>query len=153
MTETILKPGEVIVQPTGHGRFQQLVSAQGHALVADEPQSLAGLGSGLSPYELLLSSLGACTAMTVRLYADRKGLPLQDVEVRLSHGRVHADDCAKPDQATSRVDAIDREITFVGPLTEEQRQKLLDIADKCPVHRTLSAGVQIRTTLKSSETA
>ena len=148
MTDDILKTGEVLVQPTRRGRFQQLLSTNEHAIVADEPEAVGGLGAGLSPYDLLLASFGACTAMTLRLYAGRKALPLEDVHVRLVHGRVHATDCQKPEEATSKVDAIDREISLIGPLSEEQRLKLMEIADKCPVHRTLSAGVLIRTTLK-----
>jgi putative redox protein len=137
----------VVVTETGFGRFQQVISASGHRLYADEPQSVGGMGAGPTPYDLLLSGLGACTSMTARLYADRKNWPLERTEVRLTHDRVHADDCRKADSADARIERIVREIAFHGPLTEEQRRRLLEMTEKCPVHRTLAQGLRIETRL------
>lgn len=122
------------------------VRAGDHHWIADEPESVSGgADSGPDPYKLLLASLGACTAMTLRMYANHKELPLEDVEVRLSHGRVHAKDCEDCETGEGRVDEIRREVAVTGDLTEEQRKRLLEIADKCPVHRTLTSETKIRT--------
>lgn len=137
--------GYVQVSETLEGRFQQRITAGRHVLTADEPQP-NGDDSGPSPYDLLLAALGACTSMTLRLYAERKGWPLQRVDVRLRHSRIHADDCANCETESGMVDRIEREITFHGDLTSEQRERLLDIADKCPVHRTLHSEVTVETT-------
>jgi putative redox protein len=137
-------PG-VTVAETRQGKFQQLVQAGTHRLLADEPSSVGGLDSGLSPYDLLLAGLGACTAMTVRLYADRKDLPLDRVSVHLTHEKIHAADCEHCETKEGKIDRIDRAITFEGKLDEAQRQRLLEIADKCPVHRTLMSEIEIRT--------
>jgi putative redox protein len=138
-------PG-VTVTETRQGKFQQLIQAGTHRLLADEPTSVGGLDTGLSPYDLLLAALGACTAMTVRLYADRKDLPLDRVRVHLTHEKIHAADCEHCETREGKIDRIDRAITFEGKLDEAQRQRLLEIADKCPVHRTLTSEVDIRTT-------
>ena len=140
------EPGEVIVRETGRGQFQQEVIAGTHRLLADEPVAAGGLDGGPSPYALLLAALGACTSMTVRLYADRKNLPLKRASVRLRHGRIHAADCAECETKEGMIDHIDRVITFEGDLDGEQRARLLEIAEKCPVHRTLKSEIDIKTT-------
>jgi putative redox protein len=123
--------------------YTQTLIARTHAFYADEPEEADGNDLGPTPYELLLWALGACTAMTLRMYAHRKGWPLADVVVHLRHHRVHADDCVNCDDPSARIDRIERAITLVGPLTAEQRARLLEIAARCPVHRTLTGRVQI----------
>jgi putative redox protein len=135
----------VIVQETGHGKFQQEIISGRHHLIADEPPDVGGLGSGPGPYDLLLAALGACTAMTLRLYADRKNIPLIRAAVRLHHGKVYATDCAECETKEGMLDRIERVITLEGDLTAEQRARLMEIADKCPVHRTLTSEINIRT--------
>lgn len=137
--------GEVVVAETREGRFTQSITAAGHALRADEPQSLGGLGSAPGPYDYLLAGLGACTTMTVRMYADLKKLPLDRISVRLKHEKIHAADCADCETREGKIDRIEREIRFDGALDDTQRAKLLEIADKCPVHRTLHGEVQVVT--------
>jgi uncharacterized OsmC-like protein/fermentation-respiration switch protein FrsA (DUF1100 family) len=127
------------------GRFAVDVFAGRHRLRADEPATAGGADTGPSPYELLAAALGACTAMTMRLYAERKQIPLERVSVDLSHGKVHAADCAVCDTKEGKIDRIERVVTLQGPLDADQRAKLLEIADKCPVHRTLSSEVWITT--------
>lgn len=136
----------VVVRETGHGRFQQEIISGRHHLIADEPQDAGGLGSGPGPYDLLLASLGACTSMTLRLYAERKKLPLTRTTVRLRHSRVYATDCAECETKDGMIDRIERVITLEGDLKPEDRKRLLEIADKCPVHRTLTSEINIRTT-------
>jgi len=135
----------VVVRETGQGRFQQEVTVGAHRFLADEPREAGGLDSGPGPYDLLLAGLGACTAMTLRLYAERKALPLERVTVRLNHSRIHAADCADCETKEGMLDRIDRAITLRGTLDAEQRRRLLEIADKCPVHRTLTSEIDIRT--------
>jgi putative redox protein len=142
--------GVVLVRETGEGKFQQEIVSGPHRLVADEPVSVGGLDSGLGPYDLLLAGLGACTSMTVRLYAERKKLPLERVSVRLSHYRIHATDCETCETQEGMLDRIDRAVTFEGTLDAEQRKRLLEIADKCPVHRTLTSEIDIRTVEQSA---
>jgi uncharacterized OsmC-like protein/alpha/beta superfamily hydrolase len=137
--------GEVVVRETRRGLLQQEVIAGRHRLLADHPEAAGGLDSGPGPYDLLLAALGACTSMTVRLYADRKSLPLKRTSVRLRHRRIHAADCAECETKEGMIDHIDRVITFEGDLDGEQRARLLEIADKCPVHRTLTSEIDIRT--------
>jgi len=143
-------PG-VTVSETRAGRFQQLIEAGRHRLLADEPASVGGLDSGLSPYDLLLAALGACTAMTLRLYAERKALPLERVRVHLRHGKIHAADCESCETREGMIDRIERTITLEGGLDDAQRRRLLEIADKCPVHRTLSSEIEIRTAEQRTE--
>lgn len=139
-------PGEVMVWETGHGKYQQRVSVGGkHYMTADEPRDYGGLDSGPSPYDLLLAGLGACTSMTLRMYAERKGLKLDRVTVRLSHKKIHAEDCADCNSTQGKVDVIEREISMDGALDAATRQRLLEIADKCPVHRTLHSEVKVVT--------
>jgi putative redox protein len=138
-------PGTVIVRETRRGTLQQDILSGAHRLIADEPVNVGGLDSGPGPYDLLLAALGACTSMTLRLYADRKKLPLTRVQVRLRYGRIHATDCAECETKEGTIDRIERAITLEGDLDAEQRARLMDIADKCPVHRTLKSEVDIRT--------
>jgi len=125
--------------------FLERISAGRHAFQVDEPLSAGGKDAGPSPYDLLLAALGACKAITLRIYAARKKWPLQDVHVNLSHAKVHAEDCVNCDSPSSLIDHIEVEIRLVGELSDEQRRTLLAVADKCPVHRTLTSGVQSRT--------
>lgn len=141
-------PGTVVVTSTGTGRYTQRVTAGRHTLTADEPQSVGGDDSGPNPYDLLLAALGACTSMTLRMYADRKALPLAGVEVTMRHTRVHADDCASCVTSTGMVDHIERTVQITGEgLTARDVARLLEIADRCPVHRTLTGQVHIDTRL------
>jgi uncharacterized OsmC-like protein/alpha/beta superfamily hydrolase len=135
----------VLVGETGNGKFEQSVVIGKHRFLADEPVSAGGNGSGPNPYDYLLAGLGACTSMTIRLYADHKKLPLRHVAVRLKHDKIHAADCENCETKEGKIDRIDREITLEGDLTAEQRAKLMEIADKCPVHRTLHGEIDIRT--------
>jgi putative redox protein len=124
------------------GLADEIVAGQ-HRLRADEPEDAGGTDTGPGPYDLLLGALGACTAMTLRLYADRKHWPLEGVEVHLTHDRVHAQDCADCESKDARMDQIKMGLTLRGPLTEEQRQRLAEIAKRCPVHRTLAGPTQL----------
>ena len=145
MPDRLEDSNAVLVQETGEGKFQQEVTVGRHRLLADEPRNVGGLDSGPGPYDLLLAALGACTAMTVRLYAERKVLPLERITVRLTHAKIHATDCEACETKEGMIDRIEREITFAGPLDDATRGRLLEIADKCPVHRTLTSEIDIRT--------
>jgi putative redox protein len=129
----------------GRTGFATEIEAGGHRLRADEPVAAGGTASGPTPYDYLLAALGACTAITLRMYADRKGWPLEGLVVQLRHSRVHAEDCADCETKTGKVDVIERRIELQGPLDSAQRQALMQIADRCPVHRTLSSEIAIRT--------
>lgn len=134
---------EVIVgerREAGASRYQQDITVGTHRLLADEPVSVGGLDAGPAPYEYLLSALGACTAMTLRMYAEMKQLPLTRVSVALNHEKITVD-------GTRKIDRIDRRITLEGDLTPAQRQRLLEIANRCPVHRTLSGEIRIDSSL------
>jgi uncharacterized OsmC-like protein/fermentation-respiration switch protein FrsA (DUF1100 family) len=128
---------------TAAGAFRTEILARGHSIIADEPAAVGGENLGPTPYDLLAAALGACTTMTLRMYADRKKWPLEESVVRLQHSRIHAEDEEQLDDGDARLDRLDREVTLVGPLDDQQRARLLEIADRCPVHRTLSAGVRI----------
>jgi putative redox protein len=128
--------------------FRTELFANGFPLIADEPVEFGGGNEGPSPYEYLLVSLGACTGMTLRTYARSKGWPLEDVVVRLSHQKVHAEDCRDCDEKGGKIDSIERELEFRGELDDAQRQRLLEIAGRCPVHRTLTGEVRIGTVLR-----
>ncbi len=134
--------GWVVVGGPASG-FAQEIASGAHRLRSDEPASAGGGDTGLSPYDLLLAALGSCTSMTIGMYARRKGWPLESVRVRLSHSKIHAEDCADCETKAGRVDRIEREIELVGDLSDEQRDRLLEIAGKCPVHRTLTSEVRI----------
>jgi len=138
-------PSGVVVTETRQGRFQQLVRVGPHRLIADEPVAVGGLDSGPNPYDLVLAGLGACTAMTLRLYAERKGVRLERVSVALTHGKIHAADCETCETKEGKIDRIERKITLEGDLDPAERVRLLEIADKCPVHRTLTSEIDIRT--------
>ena len=142
-----LPPGDVEVAEAGTGRYAQVVTVGAHRLRADEPPAAGGDDTGPSPYEWLVAALGACTSITVRMYAERKKWPLERVSVRLRHRKLHAQDCEDCAAAGARLDHVDREVSFAGPLDPEQRKRLLEIANRCPVHRTLEAGVTVQTRL------
>ena len=135
-----------VVVRTGEGLRTEMETG-GHEFVADEPKSFGGTDAGPNPYDYLLAALGGCTAMTLRMYADRKGWPLESVTVRLSQDRIHATDCEECETSEGRIDRIGREIELAGPLEEEQRLRLLEIADMCPVHRTLKTEVLVENSL------
>jgi uncharacterized OsmC-like protein len=139
--------GWVVVRGAAGG-FVQDIAAGLHRLRADEPIAAGGTAAGPTPYDLLLAALGACTSMTVSMYARRKQWPLDEVTVRLRHSRRHAEDCAGCDAGDRKLDRIDRELELRGSLGEEQRARLLDIANRCPVHRTLTSGIDIQTELR-----
>jgi putative redox protein len=135
----------VVVSGVGTGVFTTEIEAGRHALLADEPIEFGGEDTGPSPYDLLLASLGSCTVMTLRLYASRQGWPLDAVTVALTHDRIYAEDCADCATKEGRLSRITREITLGGDLTAEQRARLMRIAERCPVHRTLTAEIVIET--------
>ncbi len=145
----VLEPGNVLVRELDK-KFTREVWTQHHRYVSDEPISMGGADLGMNPYELLLAALGCCTSMTLRMYANHKQLALQDIQVKLQHSRIHAEDCAGCDKPASMIDVITRTILLVGDLQEVQRQRLLEIANQCPVHKTLQNKMQIRTSLTDS---
>lgn len=134
--------GIVVVAENGKGRYQQAVTAGQHQLIADEPASMGGSDAGPAPFDFIMSGLGACTSMTLRMYAERKGLPLTRVSVALSHDKVEVDGVMR--------DCIKRDITLEGELSAEQRQRLLEIANKCPVHRALAQSFLLDCVLSTS---
>ena len=138
-------PRNVVVRETRTGKFQQTISVGPHRMLADEPIAAGGEDTGLGPYDLVLAGLGACTSMTMRLYADRKSLPLERVTVTLKHSKIHAQDCAECETKAGMLDQVDRVIAMEGNLDAEQRKKLMEIADKCPVHRSLTSEIHIVT--------
>ncbi len=142
-------PGTVMVRERGPaaGRLAQRIAAGRHRLAADEPVEAGGGDTGPNPYDLLLAALGACTSMTLRLYADRKGWPVESIAIHLRHGKIHAEDCAECETREGRIDRIERRIELAGPLDAAQRQRLVEIAEMCPVHRTLKGEKQILTRL------
>jgi len=139
------EPRKVVVQETRKSKFNQTITVGPHRLVADEPISAGGQDAGPGPYDFLLAGLGACTSMTMRLYADRKSLPLDRVTVTLKHSKIYAKDCAECETRDGMLDQIERDIAIDGALDAEQRKKLMEIADKCPVHRTLTSEIRIVT--------
>lgn len=136
--------GEVLVG-NANGKFGTSIRFRHHHLLADEPAEVGGEDAGPTPYDLLLGALGACTSMTLKLYAAREDIPLENVTVRLSHSRNHSEDCAHVIEPGTRIEAIDRTIALTGPLTDVQRGKLIEIADRCPVHRTITGHLHIHT--------
>ena len=145
--ESTISPGSVIVADSGNGPFEQVLLDGRHVLRADEPVAVGGKDSGPGPYELLLMALGACTSMTLRMYATRSQWPLENVVVRLSHARVYAADCQDCESERAQLSRIHRSIELIGPLDAKQRARLMQIADMCPVHRTLTSKIDIRTEL------
>ncbi|WP_439363817.1 alpha/beta fold hydrolase [Bradyrhizobium sp. DASA03005] len=139
------EPRKVVVQETRKSKFNQAITVGPHHLVADEPLAAGGADAGPGPYDFLLAGLGACTSMTMRLYADRKSLPLDRVTVTLKHSKIYAKDCAECETREGMLDQIERDIAIDGALDAEQRKKLMEIADKCPVHRTLTSEIRIVT--------
>ena len=137
-------PREVVVRGNAQG-FTQDIAVGPHQLTAEEPKDMGGEDEGPTPYDLLLAALGSCTSITVTLYAQRKSWPLQEVITRLRHSRIHVTDCAECETEEGTINRIELDIEFVGPLSSEQRSKLLEIAKKCPVHRTLTSETNIRT--------
>jgi putative redox protein len=137
---------EVVVR-SGPSGLRQEVEAGSHHWVADEPTSVGGTGEGPTPYDLLLGALGSCTSMTLRLYADRRKWPLEGVVVRLRHQRVHRDDCINCEKQDASIERVERTLELKGPLSDEQRNRLLEIAERCPVHQTLQHKMDVRTTL------
>lgn len=142
-----VEAGTILVAEAEKDGFTEFLFDGRHGLFADEPVHLGGRDTGPSPYDLLLMSLGACSAMTLRLYARRKGWPLERVLVRLRHRKIHAEDCATCETEKGFVDSIERRIELLGPLTDEQRKRLMEVADMCPIHRTLMSEVTIDTAL------
>jgi putative redox protein len=140
-----VEPGLVVVEETGAGKFAERVRAGRHELAADEPVEAGGTDTGPGPYDYLLAALGTCTAMTIRSYAERHGWPLEHVAVRLRHDRIHAEDCRDCETKTGRVDRIERTIHLAGALDDTQRARLFEMADRCPVHRTLTSEIKIVT--------
>ena len=138
-------PRNVVVRETRNSKFQQTVAVGPHRMLADEPVAAGGEDTGPGPYDFVLAGLGACTSMTMRMYADRKSLPLERVTVTLKHSKIHAEDCAECETKEGMLDQIDRVIAIEGALDAEQRKKLMEIADKCPVHRTLKSEIRIQT--------
>lgn len=148
---SVSEEGAVLVH-TGASGYRTDLVAGGHPLVADEPETAGGTDEGPSPYQLLAASLGSCTSMTLRMYADRKDWPLEGITVELTHGKVHAEDCEACPDVDRKVDRITRKIRVEGSLDDNQRGRLLEIADKCPVHRTLSSGVVVESALVADGT-
>jgi len=138
-----------VVTKTEDG-YRTEMTAGHHTLVADEPEDVGGTDAGPSPYDLLLSALGSCTGMTLRMYADRKEWPLEETVVRLSHEKIHAKDCDHCDTNDGKVDRIEREIELIGDLSPDQRERLLEIANKCPVHRTLHSEIDVASSLRNA---
>lgn len=146
MKHTAPRDNVVVARNDGAG-FRTEILANGFALVSDEPASVGGTATGPTPYDYLVAGLGACTVMTLRMYADRKGWPLETVTARLSHQKVHAEDCARCDAKKGKIDRIGRELELTGDLDDAQLRRLLEIADRCPVHRTLEGEVDVQTRL------
>jgi uncharacterized OsmC-like protein/fermentation-respiration switch protein FrsA (DUF1100 family) len=144
-TERGEAPDNVVVRETRNSKFQQMITVGPHHVLADEPVAAGGEDSGPGPYDLVLAGLGACTSMTMRMYAERKSLPLERVTVTLKHSKIHAEDCAECETKAGMLDQFDRNIHMEGALDAEQRKKLMEIADKCPVHRTLTSEIHIVT--------
>lgn len=138
-----------VVVKGGPSGFRQVVSVGPHQLLADEPKAAGSNDEGPDPYEFLLAALGTCTNMTLRAYADRKGWPLQDVRTTLSHVKSYEDECEHCEKPAAMVDRIERRIMLSGDLSAEQRERLLQIANRCPVHRTLSSKIEIFTAFET----
>ena len=136
-----------VIVKSGEDRYAQTILVGHHSFHGDEPFDVGGRDAGPNPFELLLAALGACTSITVRMYADRKGWPLEDVQVRLAYAMVQAGDCGTSNGDAQLVDGIEEELIVVGDLSEAQRKRLAEIAARCPIHRTLGSPIQICTRL------
>ena len=143
------QPGLVIVRGAADG-FAQEITAGAHRLRSDEPTSVGGTDTGPTPYDFLLAAIGSCTSMTVAMYARRKRWPLEAVTIRLRHSKIHAADCEACETTDARIDQIERDIELTGVLSDDQRARLLEIANKCPVHRTLTSEIHIQTHLATA---
>ncbi|MEQ8323789.1 MAG: OsmC family protein [Vicingaceae bacterium] len=139
--------GEYLTVKVGKENYTATVSVRNHTFYGDEPESVGGNNNGPNPYEFLLAALGTCTAMTVKMYANRKDWPLEEVVVHLSQSKEYAKDCLECEKATAKIDVIQKKIEFIGDLSEEQKKRLLEIAGKCPVHKTLTGEINIESTL------
>lgn len=137
-----------VVTRTGDDGFITMVRAGQHKFLSDEPEAVGGQDLGPTPYDLLVAALGTCTGMTLRIYADRKKWPLEEIRVHLQHNKLHAEDCDHCDEKNAKLDRIEREIEVIGDLDDKQRQKLLEIANKCPVHKTLHNRIEVISKLK-----
>lgn len=146
-TSTPLSIDLQIVTRTQKGYTTEVMAGQ-HSLTADEPESVGGLDLGPTPYDLLAASLGACTGMTLRMYANRKEWPLEEILVHVKHQKIYDEDCQNCDDSAKKIDHLERVVEIKGDLTTEQRQRLLEIADKCPVHKTLHASAKVTTSIK-----
>lgn len=146
--KTPFHPFETVVSENSEGKYTLDILTGGHKILADEPISKGGTDLGPSPYDLLLSSLGSCTAITIRMYANMKKIPLKNISVTLSHKKIYVDDCKTCDGGEGMIDLINREIKFTGDLSASDTKKLLIIADKCPVHKTLTQQIRIDTRLE-----
>jgi len=142
-----IREGTVIVSESPGFKFRQIMAAGPHSLIADEPKNVGGTNSGPTPYGYLVAGLGACTSMTIRMYADHKKIPLESVRVELQHDKIHAADCEACETGAGKIDRITRKIFLTGNLSPEQQKRIIEIADKCPVHRTLHSGVLVETEL------
>ncbi len=149
--EPVVAPSTVVVAESGLGLYGQQLLDGRHHLAADEPAAVGGNDFGPGPYELLLMALGSCTSMTLRMYAGRQGFALERVVVRLKHDRVYAKDCEECDAKPVMLDRIEREIDLIGALDDLQKARLMEIADKCPLHRTLTTGIKIVTRLATAQ--
>jgi putative redox protein len=147
MIDDATQPGTVIVHGSATG-FAQAITVGRHQLTGDERTDVGGTDTGPNPYDLLLAALGSCTSMTVAMYARRKNWPLEAVTVRLRHSKIHAADCEACETKEGLLDHIEREVELIGVLSDDQRARLLDIANKCPVHRTLTSEIHVETRLK-----
>ena len=148
-SDVTAQPGTVVVAETGQGKFANAISVGGqHSLLADEPADYGGTDTGPTPYDLVLAGLGACKTMTMRMYADRKNFPLDRARVTLRHDKIHAEDCAACETEVGRIDRIETVIEVIGDMDANTRQKIADIAEKCPVHRTLQSEVVIESRLR-----
>ena len=144
-----VEPGTVLVHGSAAG-FAQEIAAGRHPLTADEPISVGGTDTGPTPYDLLLAAIGSCTSMTLVMYARRKRWPLEAVTIKLRHSKIHTADCEACETKEARIDQIERDIELTGVLSEDQRARLLEIANKCPVHRTLTSEIHIQTRLTTA---
>ena len=147
MSDTDTQSKKWVTSETPGGSFKTSLVMGEHKALADEPTSVGGSGLGPTPYDYLLAALGACTTMTVQMYAQRKGWKLDNVKVSLAHRKEHKTDCETCDEKPVKVDVIEKQIEFIGDLDAEQIERLKEISSRCPVHRTLLNEIQIETTL------